>query len=103
MTIQGRISKHLKNIQLLFKNVPENKQNLLNSLMENAAFMEVQLELMQEILNDENTTKTERKEVVQQYNSMSKNYLSCMGKLLENLPEQETADELADFLKTRKK
>ncbi len=103
MTIQGRIAKHLKNIQKLFKNIPENKKNLLNSLIENAAFMEVQLELMQDILNDEATSKTERKETVQQYNSMSKNYLSCMGKLLENLPEHEDTDELADFLKGRKK
>jgi hypothetical protein len=102
MTIQGRIQKHLKNIQKLFKNVPENKKNLLNSLMENAAFMEVQLEEMQVILNNEEITKTERKEVVQQYNSMSKNYLSCMTKLLETLPQEEETDELKEFLAKRK-
>lgn len=103
MTKQGIIKQHIKKLNELFKNVEENKKELLKTLIENCAFMEVQLSEMQTVLNNDETTKTERKEVIQQYNSMSKNYLSCLGKLMDYLPNEERTDELSEFLSKRKK
>lgn len=101
MDKEAIIKKKVKKLNELFKGVEPNKKELLQELIGNCAFMESQLKEMQDILNSDTITKTERKETVQQYNSLSKNYLACIGKLLNELPPDVVEDELDRFLKGR--
>lgn len=111
ITNDERISKELKKLKRIFKNIPKDKTTVVEGLIKNAAFMAVTLEDLQEDINKrgiseayENTAgkiSTKKTPEADIYNSMIKNYLAVIKQLVELLPKEESKtaeDELAGFI-----
>ena len=103
-----RISQEYKKLRELYRNMPENKQILLEPLIQNASFMKVTLEDLQEIINFEGSTdeycnganQYGRKisANIQAYNSLAKNYNSVIDKLEKLLPPETKRSKLSELV-----
>lgn len=108
----------LKNAKLLafkkiFERVPDNKKNLVMGLMEQAAFMYVQLSELIEIIEKNGVVEdfkqgkqqfTREQPAVKTYNAMLKNYNVTIKQLLELIPPGEAPkfdDEFEEFKQRR--
>ncbi len=102
-------SKELKRLEKIFKDIRPDKKETVRKLIENAAFMEVQLSSLQkeiiekgpvsEYQNGENQWGTKKSPEVEIYNTMIKNYTAVVKQLMELLPEGDgNGDELLDFI-----
>ncbi len=111
MTNDERISKELRKLKRIFKNIPKDKTSVVEGLMKNAAFMAITLEDLQDDINErgisesyENTAgkiATKKTPEADIYNSMIKNYLAVIKQLVDLLPKDETTkaeDELVNFI-----
>lgn len=111
---KGKIkSAELRKLKRIFKEIPENKKKVVEKLMENAAFMAEQLELLQEDIkekgyiseyqNGENQWGTKKAPEVEIYIAMTKNYSSIIKQLLDLIPEKsgESNDEMTLFMRER--
>ena len=108
----GRIKKseELKRLEKIFKDIRADRKETVKKLIENAAFMEIQLSVLQkqitekgvvsEYQNGENQWGTKKSPEVEIYNTMVKNYTAVIKQLLELLPEGEghEEDELLSFI-----
>lgn len=93
---EKRINKELKRLNKLFDQVDENQKSVVAPLLQNASFMKVTLEDLQEIVNREGVTDeyknganqhgTKQSAVLQSYNSLIKNYSGVMKTLSQLLP-----------------
>lgn len=111
VTRQTRISKEIKRLESLLNHLPADKIKTVKSLIENAAFMTITLEDLQDSMNKNgviteyqngaNQWGTKKSPEVEIYNTMIKNHLTVMKQLVELLPENETnkSDALLEFLK----
>ena len=103
-------SKQLRRLEKIFRDIREDKKETVRNLIENAAFMEIQLAGLQkeiaekgpvsEYKNGENQWGTKKSPEVEIYNTMIKNYMAVVRQLLELLPEggEDEKDELMSFI-----
>ena len=91
------ISKELKKLKKIFKNIPKDKKNLVEKLIETAAFMSVELKgledyiskygVSEEYQNGKDQYGTKMSTEASAYNTMVKNYTSIIKQLIELLPD----------------
>ena len=96
-----RIEEELNRISIFFEELDENKKAIVSPLLQNAAFMKITLEDLQEKINEEgvvdiyqngaNQYGTKQSATLQSYNSLIKNYASVMKTLEVMLPFKKTA------------
>ena len=94
-----RISEELNRISIYFENLPENKKSMVTPLLQNASFMRVALDDLQQIIaeqgpveaykNGENQFGMKQSAALQSYNSLVKNYASVIKSLFNLLPPME--------------
>lgn len=114
MAGKTRKSKELLRLEKIFKDIRKDRKVTVQKLIENAAFMEIQLSGLQkeieekgtvsEYQNGENQWGTKKSPEVEVYNTMVKNYMTVIRQLLELLPEGDDGkeDELTVFIKREK-
>jgi hypothetical protein len=91
-----RIKKEIARLKKLFKNIPKDTMNSVIALINNAAFMTVTLEDLQETINSqgpvseyqngENQWGTKKSPEVEIYNTMVKNLASVIKQLTDLIP-----------------
>ena len=99
ITKEKRIKQELKRISSFFERVDANQKAVVEPLLQNAAFMKVTLEDLQEAINTEGVTETYRNgatqygvkqsATLQSYNALIKNYASVTKILSGLLPPEE--------------
>ena len=108
MTKENMISAELNRISVYFEDVDANQRAIVTPLLQNAAFMKVTLEDLQESINmggatDEyqngaNQHGIKQSAQLQAYNSLIKNYASVIKTLSGLLPPEKKADALTSFI-----
>ena len=99
MTKEERIEAELKRITERFEKADGNAKAIVAPLIQNAAFMKVTLEDLQEIINAEGVTDEyknganqygiKQSATLQSYNALIKNYASVIKTLASILPPEE--------------
>lgn len=107
------IKKEMQKLNKFFKNIPKEKQQIIEGLKQQAAFMYATLMELQEIMNNEGAVELfeqgkqrllREHPAAKIYNAMIKNYSSAIKQLLDILPKEETKqaeDELLSFIKKK--
>ncbi|MGM9917475.1 hypothetical protein [Anaerotignum sp.] len=111
---KGKVKNaEFRKLKRIFKEIPENKKKVVEKLMDNAAFMAEQLELLQrdiqekgyvsEYQNGENQWGTKKAPEVEIYTATIKNYSSVIKQLLDLMPETDgnKEDEFTSFMRER--
>ena len=110
---ENRIKKEKNKLKKQFSKIDERKKQLVQRLIENAAFMAITLEDLQddismngcisEYKNGENQYGTKKSPEVEIYNTMVKNYAAVIRQLTDLLPEgvEKTDDGFDDFISGR--
>lgn len=111
LTIPEKITKEERRFRRIFKNIDKDKFDTCIKLIQNASFMSVQMDDMQERINVEGVTiKYQNGEKqwgykkspdVETYNSFIKQYTTIIKQLTDLLPKEETditAKEIAEML-----
>ena len=110
---ENRIKKEKNKLKKQFSKIDEKKKQLVQRLIENAAFMAITLEDLQddinmngcigEYKNGENQYGTKKSPEVEIYNTMVKNYAAVIRQLTDLLPEgvEKTDDGFDDFISGR--
>jgi hypothetical protein len=108
-----RISEEIKRLNKLFGEIDLKTRKAVHSLVENAAFMSVTLEDLQEEINENGVTETyqnganqfgvKKSSVVEVYNLMVKNHMGVMKQLAELIPKpkgktEEGEDDFGNFV-----
>lgn len=109
--VAARKSKELRKLEKIFKNIETEKRQTVEKLIENAAFISEQLDMLMmdirengyvsEYQNGENQYGTKRSPSVEIYTQFIKQYTVIIRQLTELLPkgDQKAAkDELEEFL-----
>ena len=109
------ISKEVKKLEKIFKNIEDDKVKFVRGLIDNAAFIFVTLYELREIMletgtieNFENGSQRLLREhpAMKNYNSLIKSYTTIMKQLFEFLPDGGTGtqekDEFLSFIKKSK-
>lgn len=96
-----KINAEFQRIKSYFEELPENKKEVVVPLLQNAAFMKVTLEELQELINrdgvvDEyqngaNQHGTKQSATLQSYNQLVKNYAMVIKSLCSQLPKDAPA------------
>ena len=96
---EKRIFEELNRISVLFEEIDENKKTIVAPLLQNAAFMKVTLEELQEIINAEGVTDeyknganqygVKQSATLQSYNALVKNYTAVIRTLAQYLPPEK--------------
>lgn len=114
-TKKKRIKAEIERLKQYFLEADANKRAIVEPLIENAAFMRITLEEMQEIINRDGTVDsytngkhqggTKASAAVQGYNSLVKNYAAVIKTLLGLVPlaPRFTADEDTETEEEREK
>lgn len=105
-----RITKEIKRLTELFKDMDANKLAVSKSLIERAAFITVSLQDLEEILqregwvegyqNGANQHGVKKSACADVHISLTKNLNSIMKQLLDMVPAAQERDELAELLKS---
>lgn len=111
---EERISSEIKNLNKIFSKIEKKTKKAVHSLIENAAFMSVTLQDLQnsmnkngvisEYQNGENQWGTKKSPEVEIYNTMVKNHMAIMKQLTDLLPKQEKViedDGFDDFVNNK--
>jgi hypothetical protein len=95
-TKEQRIKKEISRLKAIFKNLDKNKLKVVESLIQNAAFMSVSLLELQEIINIEGYTEEyqnganqsgrKQSEAVKTHIAMTKNHATIMKQLADIAP-----------------
>jgi len=111
-----RVATEKRRLNIIFKKLNDSTKKAVQSLIENAAFMAVTLQDLQEEINckgviseyqnGENQWGTKKSPEVEIYNTMIKNHASIIKQLADLLPNDESSgssgeDELMNFVKKR--
>ena len=100
----------MRKLNKFFKNIPKDKQEMIQGLKEQAAFMYATLMELQEIINDEGPVELfeqgkqrllREHPASKTYNTMIKNYSSVIKQLIDMLPKEDaksTEDEFVKFI-----
>ena len=96
---EKRINQELERLNNFFDQVDENQKAMATPLLQNASFMKVTLEDLQEIINKEGVTDEyqnganqhgiKQSAVLQSYNALIKNYAGIMKTLSQLVPPAE--------------
>ncbi len=96
LTKNKRIEEELNRIKVYFDDLEENKKAIVDPLLQNAAFMKITLDDLQDLINSEgvidvyqngaNQNGTKQSATLQSYNSLIKNYASVTKTLYGLLP-----------------
>ena len=102
-----RTSLKVKEIDLLLKDIDAKTKKALKSLIDNAVFMAVTLDQLQDKINRNGTTETYQNGATQygikqncdlaSYNTMIKNFMGIMKQLTDLLPKQEAKPKSDGF------
>lgn len=108
---QKRVKAKLKKLNNIFKELPDDRKTAVKDLIQNCAFIVVELEDLQVMIqqygavekyqNGQNQWGMKPSSAVQVYNNLLKSYNTSIKLLLGELPEtekKESKNELADFL-----
>lgn len=112
---EERIKKEIKRLKKIFNKLDDDIKKVTQSLIENAAFMSVTLEDLQEVINAEgviseyqngaNQWGTKKSPEVEVYNTMIKHYMNIIKQLTDLLPKEvevvEEDDGFEDFINSR--
>ncbi len=111
-TKEKRIAKELNRISKFFEEVDANQKAIVKPLLQNAAFMKVTLEDLQEIINAEGVTDqyqnganqygVKQSATLQSYNSLIKNYASVIKTLAQLLPPEKKQSAAEKWLEMHK-
>lgn len=103
-----RIKRRLKKLHKTYERLPAEKWVIAEPLIKNAAFMEIELEDLQQIIaengaseeykNGENQYGRKASADLQSYNSLIKSYNTVNARLEAMLPAGEDVDDLDEFL-----
>ena len=98
---EKRINEELKRISVFFEDVDKNQRAIVSPLLQNAAFMKVTLEDLQEAINENGVTEEyqnganqrgiKQSATLQSYNALIKNYASVIKTLSQLLPPERKA------------
>lgn len=101
ITKEKRISQELARISVFFEEVDANQRAIVSPLLQNAAFMKVTLEDLQEIINTEGVTEVyqnganqhgvKQSATLQSYNALVKNFAAVIRTLSQLLPPEKKA------------
>ncbi|MCR5419304.1 MAG: hypothetical protein K6E84_10340 [Lachnospiraceae bacterium] len=93
-----RIKEEFERIIYFFEDIQDNKREMLKPLIQNAAFMRITLEDLQEIIIRDGVTETyqnganqhgvKQSATLQSYNTLIKNYAAVIKTLATHLPYQ---------------
>jgi len=107
MTKENRIKAEAKRMKQFYASLPANKLELCTPLIENAAFMKVTLEDLQDLINSsgvtdeyqngENQYGRKISADIQAYNSMMKVYTAVIDRLGKMLPPMKTRSKLEEL------
>ena len=96
-TKEQKINAEKRRLRSIFKELEENKRKLVTPLIEKAAFMSVELDALQEIIeqdgwtseykNGENQYGSNRSPEADTYIALSKNYAAVIKQLVDIVPE----------------
>lgn len=113
---EHQIRKEMQKLRRLFKNLPINKKNAADGLMQEAAYMKVTLEETRYIIDNEGiieifeqgAQKFKREHpATKVYNTMIQRYATVCKQLFDMIPDPEASktaeDELMAFVKRAKK
>lgn len=99
LTKEEMISKEKRRLKGIFKNLDENKKKLVTPLIEKAAFMSIELDILQETIQSEGWTSeyqngqnqwgTKKSPDAETYIALSKNYAAIIKQLTELVPAAE--------------
>lgn len=102
------IKRELSRMKKMFGNLPENELKFIEPMLQNAAFMRVILEDLQEQIaesgcveeytNGENQGGKKMSAELSAYNSTVRNYNAVMVKLIERLPKQEKKSAMLQMM-----
>ena len=105
---QRRINKEKNKLIKLFEEIPENQKKLCEKLIDNAAYMAVTLEDLQQIVTEEGAVikkkngngfiVTQEHPAQKTYTALVKTYATTVKQLSEILPEQQVDSKLMAFL-----
>lgn len=115
LTKDERVKKEMRRLKRIYKDMDPDVKKATQSLIENAAFMVVTLEDLQETINREgviseyqngaNQWGTKKSPEVEIYNTMIKNHMAIIRQLTDLLPKDTEAveedDGFADFINSR--
>ncbi len=110
-TKRKRIAQELARISVYFEQVDANQRALAQPLLQNAAFMKVALEDMQELINAEGVTEEYKNgqnqfgekpsSALQAYNATVKNYSAVIKALAQLLPKiRDGSNRLQAFMES---
>jgi len=107
-TKEERISEELKRISDLFPDLDSKQRSAIMPLIQNAAFMKVSLEDLQEIINRDGVTEVyqnganqygvKQSAAVQSYNVMIKNYAAVIKTISSMIPPERQKSESELYL-----
>lgn len=96
---EEQINKEKRRLKAIFKNLDENKKKLVTPLIEKAAFMSVELDILQETIqcdgwtseyqNGANQYGTKKSPEAETYIALSKNYAAIIKQLIDLVPAAE--------------
>ena len=102
-----RIEKELTRISKIFEKADGNDRIIIFPLLQNAAFMKVTLEDLQEIINAEGVTEEyqnganqrgiKQSATLQSYNALIKNYTSVVKALMQYVPSEVRKSDVSDL------
>lgn len=116
MTKDERISKEVKRLNRIYKDIDKDKKAIIDGLINRAAYMRIALEdweidilengITEMFTQSEKTDPYERERpVARLYNTMNKNYQSIIKQLSDLLPKEEKVveadDGFQDFINSR--
>lgn len=97
---EEKIRKEIKRLEKILVNMPEKPKNAAKSLINNAAFMHASIEELQEAINEKgyveeysngaNQKGFKKRNEVEIYNTMIKNYAAIMKQLTDLIPAADT-------------
>ena len=104
---EARIKDELNRISAFFEDADGNQRAIVTPLIQNAAFMKVTLEDLQEIINAEGVTDEyqnganqrgiKQSATLQSYNSLIKNYASVIKALSQIVPPEKKEKTVSDI------
>ena len=103
------IKKELNRMKKMFSSLPENERRFIEPLIQNAAFMRVTLEDLQnqisyagcveEYTNGKNQGGKKTSAELSAYNMTVRNYNLVMLKLIERLPKEQKASAMVEMMR----
>ena len=102
------IKSKLNKLNKIFKSIPDDRKVVVNDLIQNCAFIAVELEDLQELIKEQGSVEHYQNgtqqclkvsSACQAYNSLAKTYTTNVKVLLGELPEKDNPNQVGLALK----